>query len=153
MKDQGAERSETSALVAELEGHILDLETQLQLAALTNEETAHALGNARTELASKSTELSELVSSYDDVAKFMLRCMEEVREKIVTVVREERPGSRETAGGPQRGDTADIAVLPGGWRCGCGWLCMCMCVFGGGVDCAQGSCCAVALVVVLRVLW
>lgn len=63
---------------------------------------------AREQLQQRDSDTEKLSSTFDDTARFLLMCMAEVREKIVTIVREEKEGVEEV----------ELSVLPGKHKSG-----------------------------------
>ncbi|EFJ51363.1 hypothetical protein VOLCADRAFT_103408 [Volvox carteri f. nagariensis] len=121
LQEQGYAAAENDQVVGALDQRLADLAQHLHLAQLQLEEKTAEL---REQLDTKTAEAAAVSASYDETAKFLLQCMADVREKVVTVVREERvlapEGSSDSAGGgsgsgggggPQ--SVADITVLPG----------------------------------------
>mmetsp|Transcript_5179 Transcript_5179/g.11289 ORF Transcript_5179/g.11289 Transcript_5179/m.11289 type:complete len:601 (-) Transcript_5179:161-1963(-) len=122
LKEQGQAQEESSGLVTALEGRISDLESQLHLAELQTDELQHQLGQVKSRLSDKSTELDTWNARYGQAVQFLMRCLEDVREKIVTVVRSEDVGGPSGLGGyggygdsygAEESPGADISVLPG----------------------------------------
>ncbi|MEW5319047.1 MAG: hypothetical protein WDW38_010223 [Sanguina aurantia] len=86
LKDQGWAQQEHSQLVNELEARVGDVEAQLHVAELTVGEREHELRTAQATLTSRSVEAEALGGTIDDAARFLLTCLADVRQKIVTVV-------------------------------------------------------------------
>ncbi|GFR49769.1 hypothetical protein Agub_g11933, partial [Astrephomene gubernaculifera] len=115
LQDQGYAAAESDQVVGQLDQRLADLAGHLHLAQLQLEEKSAELEQLREKLDSKTAEAASLTSQYDDTARFLLQCVADVRDKVVTVVREERVQPQEgAAGGGQQPPGADItAVLPG----------------------------------------
>ncbi|KAG2488088.1 hypothetical protein HYH03_013391 [Edaphochlamys debaryana] len=127
LQDQGYAAAESDEVVGALDQRLGDLAAHLHLAQLQLEEKAAEADQLRARLDAKSSEVVAMSSSFDDTARFLLSCVADVREKVVTVVREERlpggsgprppspEGSSAAAGaaGAGGGAVADITVLPG----------------------------------------
>ncbi|GLC46586.1 hypothetical protein PLESTB_001618000 [Pleodorina starrii] len=118
LQEQGYAAAESDEVVGALDQRLADLAQHLHLAQLQLEEKSAEAEQLRERLDAKTAEADAVSASYDETARFLLQCIADVREKVVTVVREERllPPAAEGSGGSAGGGggaVADITVLPG----------------------------------------
>lgn len=103
LKESNITTNDNGVVVMDLEQQISDLEQALKLASLQFDEKsaeANALREALTEQRAASGQASEAI---EETVRFLLKCMEDVRAKIVTVVTEQHPHTPEP----------DIQLIPG----------------------------------------
>ncbi|KAG2430972.1 hypothetical protein HYH02_013505 [Chlamydomonas schloesseri] len=87
LQDQGYQAAESEEVLGALDSRMSDLAAHLHLAQLQLEEKTAEAEQLRERLESKTAEAAALTSGYDDTARFLLACMADVRDKVVTVVR------------------------------------------------------------------
>ena len=85
LKEQGAQQEENGDLVSSLEERISDLEGQLHLSALQQEESQHLLSLEKSRLKEKQAQLNAWTTKHDQAASFLMSCIEDVKDKIVSV--------------------------------------------------------------------
>lgn len=85
----------------------------------------------REALEARTCELERLSGGYDDAARFLAACMEDVQHKIVTVVRtatekegQQADGGAQASAGPGAHE-ADVTIIPGACGMGRGGLAWC----------------------------
>lgn len=89
LKEQGAAQEENGDLVSSLEERISDLEGQLHLSSLQQEELQHQLTLEKSRLKERQALLNAWTSKSDQAVSFLMTCLEDVKDKIVSV---EGPG-------------------------------------------------------------
>ncbi|KAG2424476.1 hypothetical protein HXX76_014528 [Chlamydomonas incerta] len=87
LQDQGYQAAESEEVLGALDSRMGDLAAHLHLAQLQLEEKTAEADSLRERLESKTAEAAALTTGYDDTARFLLACMADVRDKVVTVVR------------------------------------------------------------------
>lgn len=102
LKLQDEVKCEERRYVADMGNQLLELEDTLQVSALGVEDRDQQLEEARAAILAKQAELDGLRSHLDDTARFLMKCMGDVRARVVSVesIQEE-------------GDDTEISVLPG----------------------------------------
>ena len=90
MRNHEVQKDEDESLMLEMARQIKDLEDQR---IFRNMDVQNKNFELEQELEVLRAQLTHLNTEYDDTAKFLVQCMEDVKKKIVTVVIQESEGS------------------------------------------------------------
>ncbi|KXZ48884.1 hypothetical protein GPECTOR_24g173 [Gonium pectorale] len=85
LQDQGYAAAESEAVVGHLDARLGDLAQHLHLAQLTAEEKAAEAEQLRERLEARAAESSSLSSSVEEAGRFLLDCLADVRDQVVTL--------------------------------------------------------------------
>ncbi|KAK9817802.1 hypothetical protein WJX72_002415 [[Myrmecia] bisecta] len=97
-----ATTNESREVVEHLQERIDNLEEEVDITRAKLDTAASTTDQLESEVVAKTAALAELEGKLDETSRFLLKCVEDIQQKAVTVVREETSGQ----------DDVTITVLP-----------------------------------------
>lgn len=104
MKHNDIRKTKDEALLRQVNSQMRGREEELHESHLNLQEYQEQLEELHSVIERKSHETQDTMGKYDTAANFLVQCMEDVKNKIVTVVPDDREGQTRPG----------IMILPGG---------------------------------------